>query len=48
MGKQQSKLVAFPNKDKKLKVESRSILKKKAVKKKCTTVHFEIRIRQKP
>ncbi|MEC2489835.1 lysozyme family protein [Bacillus cereus] len=34
MGKQQSKLVAFPNKDKKLKVESRSILKKKAVKKK--------------
>ncbi|PGH84990.1 hypothetical protein CN899_10165 [Bacillus thuringiensis] len=34
MGKQQSKLLAFPNKDKKLKVESRSILKKKAVKKK--------------
>ncbi|MGQ4289018.1 lysozyme family protein, partial [Bacillus thuringiensis] len=34
MGKQQSKLVAFPNKDKKLKVESRFILKKKAVKKK--------------
>ncbi|PFA82762.1 lysozyme family protein, partial [Bacillus cereus] len=33
MGKQQSKLVPFP-KDKKLKVESRSILKKKAVKKK--------------
>ncbi|PEK70462.1 hypothetical protein CN593_05445 [Bacillus pseudomycoides] len=33
MGKQQSKLVPFP-KDKKLKVESRNILKKKAIKKK--------------